>query len=149
LALAKVGIELAKLQTILFAENKRKVLIVLQGMDTSGKDGTTKAIFSQLNPLAARAVAFKKPELKELAHDFLWRVHAQVPASGELVVFNRSHYEDVLVPLVHGSIDNEECKRRYQHIVNFEKLLTDTDTIILKFFLHISKSEQKRESKKE
>ncbi|MFQ6334191.1 polyphosphate kinase 2 family protein [Methylophilus sp. 3sh_L] len=142
--------ELAKLteainarQDILHAEAKHKVILLLQGMDTSGKDGTVKHVFSACDPLGIRLASFKAPSAEELAHDYLWRVHAQVPAKGELVIFNRSHYEDVLIVKVHGWIDEAECQRRYQQINDFERMLTETGTTLIKCFLHISKDEQK------
>jgi PPK2 family polyphosphate:nucleotide phosphotransferase len=142
--------ELAKLteainarQDILHAEGKHKVILLLQGMDTSGKDGTVKHVFSACDPLGIRLASFKAPSADELAHDYLWRVHAQVPAKGELVIFNRSHYEDVLIVKVHGWIDEAECKRRYQQINDFERMLTETGTTLIKCFLYISKEEQK------
>ena len=135
--------KIAIYQDILYAQRQHKLLIILQGMDTSGKDGTVKAVFGQLNPAGVRSVSFKAPTAAELAHDFLWRIHQQVPAAGEVVIFNRSHYEDVLITKVHAWIDDAECARRYAHINAFERLLSDTGTTILKFFLHISKEEQK------
>lgn len=142
--------ELAKLteainarQDILHAEAQHKVILLLQGMDTSGKDGTVKHVFSACDPLGIRLASFKAPSADELAHDYLWRVHAQVPAKGELVIFNRSHYEDVLIVKVHGWIDEAECQRRYQQINDFERMLTETGTTLIKCFLHISKEEQK------
>lgn len=131
-------------QDILHAEGKHKVLLILQGMDTSGKDGTVKQVFSACDPLGIRLASFKAPSADELAHDYLWRVHQQVPASGELVIFNRSHYEDVLIVKVHDWIDEAECKRRYQQINDFERMLSETGTTIIKCFLHISKAEQKQ-----
>ena len=134
---------IAVLQEMLYARRQRKVLLVLQGMDTSGKDGTITALFNRINPMGLRAVGFKAPSAAELAHDFLWRIHQQVPGGGEIVIFNRSHYEDVLITVVQGLIDEPECKRRYQHILDFERMLTDTGTVIVKVFLHISKEEQR------
>ena len=134
---------LSELQQMLFATRKAKVLLVLQGMDTSGKDGTLRALFSRINPMGLRGVQFKAPSLNELAHDFLWRVHLQVPAAGEIAIFNRSHYEDVLVPRVHEQIDSKECKRRYGHIRDFERMLAETGTVVIKVFLHISREEQR------
>jgi len=131
-------------QDILHAEGKHKVLLILQGMDTSGKDGTVKQVFSACDPLGIRLASFKAPSADELAHDYLWRVHQQVPASGELVIFNRSHYEDVLIVKVHDWIDEAECKRRYQQINDFERMLSETGTTIIKCFLHISNAEQKQ-----
>jgi hypothetical protein len=119
------------------------VLIVLQGMDTSGKDGTIRHVFTEVDPLGVRAVSFRAPVGEELEHTYLWRIHRQTPGKGEIVIFNRSHYEDVLVPRVHAMIDLAECKRRYRQINDFERMLAENGTILLKFFLHISKSEQR------
>ena len=135
--------EIATLQEMLYAQRKHKILLVLQGMDTSGKDGTVTSLFQSINPMGLRAVAFKAPTPVELAHDFLWRVHPHVPVWGEIAIFNRSHYEDVLITIVQGLIDEKECKRRYQHILDFERMLAETGTIIVKVFLHISKDEQR------
>ncbi|HOY69356.1 MAG TPA: polyphosphate kinase 2 family protein [Methylotenera sp.] len=143
LELAKLATEINALQDILNAEGKRKVLLVLQGMDASGKDGTVRHVFSECDPLGIRLASFKAPSSDELAHDYLWRVHSQVPKAGELVIFNRSHYEDVLIVKVHDWIDDAECQRRYKQINDFEQLLTETGTVIIKCFLHISKEEQK------
>ena len=134
---------IAVLQEMLYARRQRKVLLVLQGMDTSGKDGTITALFNRINPMGLRAVGFKAPGAAELAHDFLWRIHQQVPVGGEIAIFNRSHYEDVLITVVQGLIDDKECKRRYQHILDFERMLAETGTVIVKVFLHISKEEQR------
>ncbi|ANA33647.1 Polyphosphate:AMP/ADP phosphotransferase [Ralstonia mannitolilytica] len=142
--LAEVAARLDALQDILYAEHRRKVLVILQGMDTSGKDGTVRGVFRAMDPLGLRVVGFKAPTPQELAHDYLWRVHAQTPARGEIVIFNRSHYEDVLITRVHGDIDAAECKRRYGHINAFEQMLVDTGTTIVKCFLHISKDEQRK-----
>jgi len=136
--------KIADLQNVFVASKNPKLLIILQGMDTSGKDGTVKGVFGQINPLGARTVAFKAPSQAEKDRDYLWRIHREVPAKGEIVIFNRSHYEDVLISKVHGWIDEAECIRRYAHIREFERMLTETGTTILKFFLHISKAEQKR-----
>ena len=141
--LETLSAELDALQDIFYAEHRRKVLVVLQGMDTSGKDGTVRSVFRSVDPLGIRVVSFKAPTAEELARDYLWRVHAQVPRVGEIVLFNRSHYEDVLITRVHGWIDEAECERRYKQIRAFESLLTDTGTTIVKCFLHISKDEQK------
>ena len=140
---AKLIEQIAVCQEMLYAQRKHKVLLVLQGLDTSGKDGTIKALFSQINPLGLRAVAFRAPNDDERAHDYLWRVHRHVPALGEIAIFNRSHYEDVLVPLVEGAIDGDEVKRRYRHIRDFERMLAETGTLIVKIFLHISRDEQR------
>ena len=134
---------LEELQELLWAEGRHKLLVVLQGMDTSGKDGTIRHVFDGVNPLGVRVAAFKAPTEEELAHDFLWRVHPKVPGNGELVIFNRSHYEDVLVARVRGFVPPEVWKLRYDQINDFERLLTRTGTVILKFFLYISKDEQK------
>lgn len=143
ISLAKLASEISVLQDILNAEAKRKVLLILQGMDASGKDGTVRHVFSECDPLGVRLASFKSPSSEELAHDYLWRVHQQVPKTGELVIFNRSHYEDVLIVKVHDWIDETECQRRYAQINDFERLLTETGTTIIKCFLHISKEEQK------
>jgi PPK2 family polyphosphate:nucleotide phosphotransferase len=136
--------QVAHFQEMLFASRRQKLLLILQGMDTSGKDGTTRALFSQISPMGLRANGFAAPTERERAHDFLWRVHAHVPGNGEIAVFNRSHYEDVLVPRVLGDIDGKETKRRYAHIRDFERMLAETGTTIVKVFLHISKDEQKK-----
>lgn len=135
--------QIAECQEMLYAQRRHKVLLVLQGLDTSGKDGTIKALFSQINPLGLRAVAFRAPNDDERAHDYLWRVHRHVPAVGEIAIFNRSHYEDVLVPLVEGAIDGDEARRRYQHIRDFERMLAETGTLVVKIFLHLSRDEQR------
>ncbi|MCA9273491.1 MAG: polyphosphate kinase 2 family protein [Phycisphaerales bacterium] len=132
-----------QLQYRLWAEAKRSLLIVLQGMDCSGKDGTTRRVLGPLNPQGVRVSSFKKPTDEELSHDFLWRVHKVVPARGMIGVFNRSHYEDVLVVRVLNLVPKGEWSLRYDHINDFEKLLTESGTRILKFMLHISKDEQK------
>jgi len=134
---------LEELQELLWADQRHKVLIVLQGMDTSGKDGTIRHIFDRTNPVGVKVASFKRPSSLELAHDYLWRVHSQTPGLGEIVIFNRSHYEDVLVVRVEGLVPEARWQKRYQHIVDFERLLVDEGTTVLKFFLHISKDEQK------
>ena len=126
----------------LYAENDRALLIVLQGMDTAGKDGTIRHIMRCVNAQATEVIPFKKPSSEELDHDFLWRVHKKVPAHGNIGIFNRSHYEDVLVVRVHDLVPKREWQSRYQRINEFEKLVTDSGVTILKFFLHISKEEQ-------
>lgn len=131
------------LQESLWAENRHKVLVVLQGMDTSGKDGTIRHVFEGVNPLGVRVAAFKAPTEEELAHDFLWRVHPRVPGRGEMVIFNRSHYEDVLAVRVHDLATASVWRKRYDQINDFERLLAETGTTILKFFLHIDREEQK------
>ena len=135
--------QIAVCQAMLYAQRRQKVLLVLQGMDTAGKDGAISAMFNNINPMGVRAVAFKAPTDFELAHDYLWRVHQKVPVRGEIAIFNRSHYEDVLVTRVHELIDEKECKRRYAQIRDFERMLTETGTVIVKVFLHISKEEQR------
>jgi PPK2 family polyphosphate:nucleotide phosphotransferase len=143
LHLVELNNELMALQDILYAEHKHKILIVLQGMDTSGKDGTIKHVFRGVNPQGVRIANFKVPTEIELDHDYLWRVHKQVPKKGEIVIFNRSHYEDVLVVRVHELVPKNIWSKRYSQINSFEKLLSDEGTIILKFFLHIDLDEQK------
>lgn len=135
---------LDRLQEVLYAEHKHRVLIVLQGMDTAGKDGTIRHVFSGVNPQGVRVASFKVPTPEELAHDFLWRIHRQTPDAGEIVIFNRSHYEDVLIVRVHGAVSREECRRRYADINAFEQMLVHEGTTILKFYLHIDKAEQKK-----
>ena len=142
--LAALSERLDKLQDVFYASGKHKLLIVLQGMDTSGKDGTIRHVFNSVDPLGVRVASFKAPTEEEKSHDFLWRIHHQAPAGSEIAIFNRSHYEDVLITRVHGWIDARECKRRYKHINAFEKMLADDDTVILKFYLHISMEEQKQ-----
>ncbi|HEY2291144.1 MAG TPA: polyphosphate kinase 2 family protein [Thermoanaerobaculia bacterium] len=141
--LLKLNERLEVLQESLWAEHRRKVLVVLQGTDTSGKDGTISHVFEGVNPLGVRVAAFKAPSPEELDHDFLWRVHSKVPCKGEIVIFNRSHYEDVLVARVMELVPPEVWRQRYDQINDFERLLAQTDTVILKFFLYISKEEQK------
>ncbi len=140
----KLSERLNHLQATLHAARSCSVLLVLQGMDTAGKDGAIRHVFSQVSPLGVRAVAFGAPTQEELQHDFLWRVHSKVPALGELAIFNRSHYEDVLVTRVRGLIDQATCEMRFRHIQHFESLLHESGTIILKCYLHISKHEQKK-----
>lgn len=139
----ELNAELEALQEVLYAEGKHKVLIVLQAMDTGGKDGTIRHVFDGTNPQGVKVATFKKPTASELAHDYLWRVHDHTPGSGEIAIFNRSHYEDVLVVRVHSLVPERRWRRRYDHINAFEQLLADEGTTMLKFFLHISKDEQK------
>ncbi len=134
--------EVDGLQERLYAERKQSILIVLQAMDGAGKDSTIRSVFGPLNPQGVRTAPFKAPTDPELAHDFLWRVHQQAPAKGELVVFNRSHYEDVLIVKVHGWAPADVIARRYGHIVAFEDLLADAGTRIIKVMLHVSKDYQ-------
>jgi PPK2 family polyphosphate:nucleotide phosphotransferase len=131
------------LQEKLYAEGKQSLLIVLQAMDTGGKDGAIKKVFEGINPQGVRVTAFKAPTLEELSHDFLWRVHQHVPPKGYIGIFNRSHYEDVLVVRVSNLVPQEVWEKRYDHINDFERRLTDSGTRIVKFYLHISKDEQK------
>lgn len=142
--LTQLNARLVELQDVLFAEHKHKILVVLQAMDTGGKDGVIRNVFSGVNPQGVRIASFKAPTPEELEHDYLWRVHKEVPAKGQIVVFNRSHYEDVLITRVHGWIDDKTAKRRFRQINDFEAMLTEEGTTILKFFLHISKDEQKQ-----
>lgn len=130
-------------QELLWAEHKHKILIVIQATDTGGKDGTIRHVFDGVNPQGVKVAAFKKPTDEELAHDYLWRVHQHTPGSGEMVIFNRSHYEDVLVVRVHNLVPEQRWRRRYRHIREFEQLLADEGTTIIKIFLHISKDEQR------
>ena len=139
----QLNAQLAQLQDVLYAEGRRKVLVVLQAMDTGGKDGVIRKTFSGINPQGVRVVSFKAPSPQELAQDYLWRVHRELPPQGMIHVFNRSHYEDVLITRVHGWIDDATAKRRFRQINDFESMLVEEGTIVLKFFLHISKGEQK------
>ncbi len=141
--LSKLIARLDGLQERMYANSTRSLLIVLQGMDTSGKDGTIKSVMSGVNPQGCKVAAFKAPSKDELAHDFLWRVHREVPPKGYIGIFNRSHYEDVLITRVHGWVSEKVAKRRLDQIKEFEELLTESGTTVLKFFLHVSKDEQK------
>ncbi len=136
--------KLGELQELLFAEHRHKVLIVLQGMDTSGKDGTIRHVMDGFNPQGVHVFSFRKPSEEELDRDYLWRAHARVPGTGSIVVFNRSHYEDVLIVRVHGLVPEKRWRQRYQQIADFERMLSENGTLILKFFLNISKDEQRR-----
>lgn len=137
--------ELSELQNLLYAERKHSVLIVLQGMDASGKDGVIRNVFSRMNPQGVRVQSFKVPTEEELAHDFLWRIHHHTPAKGMIQVFNRSHYEDVLVTRVHGWCDDATAQHRFDAINAFEELLLlHNNTQVLKFYLHISVEEQQQ-----
>jgi len=142
-ALAENIARMAKLQNLLYAERKHAVLIVLQGMDASGKDGTIRHVMSGLNPQSCYVRSFKEPTAEELGHDFLWRIHHVVPARGEIGIFNRSHYEDVLVVRVHDLVPRAIWKQRYDQIKAFEKMLTENNTVVLKFCLHTSRGEQR------
>ncbi len=134
---------LEALQELLYAEGRHKVLIVLQAMDAAGKDGTIRHVFDRVNPQGVKVASFKKPTPQELAHDYLWRVHRHTPGTGEIAIFNRSHYEDVLIVRVLGLVPEERWSQRYEHIRGFEQLLADEGTTIVKFYLHISKDEQR------
>ncbi len=143
-ALAGINARLEELQELLWAQRRNRLLVVLQAMDTGGKDGVIRSVFDGVNPQGVKVAAFKRPTETELAHDYLWRVHPHVPANGEIAIFNRSHYEDVLVVRVHDLVPPERWSRRYDHIRSFEKLLADEGTTIVKFFLHISQDEQRQ-----
>jgi len=141
-----VGIlqELDELQNRLYAESKHSVLVVIQGMDASGKDGAVRNVFGKLNPQGVLVRSFKAPTTEELSHDFLWRIHAHAPSKGYIQIFNRSQYEDILITRVHKWIDDSTARKRMKAINDFERLLTEhNDTHILKFYLHISPKEQK------
>ncbi len=136
--------KLDRLQEMLYAEHKHKVLIVLQAMDTGGKDSTIRAVFEGVNPQGVRVSSFKRPTQEELDHDFLWRIHKQVPGNGEIVIFNRSHYESILLEKVHKLAPEREEGERYGEINDFERMLHNEGTRILKFYLHIGENEQKK-----
>lgn len=141
--LLKINSRLEELQELLYAEHKHSILIVLQALDSGGKDGTIRHVFDGVNPQGVKVAGFKVPTAEELDHDYLWRVHKHTPAKGEIVIFNRSHYEDILVVRVHNLVSRSIWRRRFKHIRDFEHLLADEGTTILKFFLHIDKDEQK------
>jgi len=143
-AVATLAGELNALQNLFYADRRFKLLVVLQGLDTSGKDGTVRDVFQQMSALGVHTASWKAPTADEKDHDYLWRIHARVPAAGEVVIFNRSHYEDVLVPVVSGWITPEQTRQRYAHINDFERLLAETGTVVVKFMLHISKDEQRQ-----
>jgi PPK2 family polyphosphate:nucleotide phosphotransferase len=138
-----LNVRLQECQEALYAEGKRRLLVVLQAMDAGGKDGVIRAVFEGVNPQGVRVVCFKRPTPVELAHDYLWRVHPHVPGNGEVAIFNRSHYEDVLIVRVHGLVPAAQWRRRYAQIRAFEEMLAQEGTTILKFFLHVSKDEQR------
>jgi PPK2 family polyphosphate:nucleotide phosphotransferase len=142
-AVADLAVELDHLQDLFYADRRFKLLVVLQGTDTSGKDGTIRGVFGEMSALGVHTAAWKAPTPDELAHDYLWRIHAKVPAAGEVMIFNRSHYEDVLVPVARGWITKDETAQRYAQINDFERMLVENGTVVLKFFLHISKDEQR------
>ncbi len=141
---AKLNARLEELQEALYAENRHRLLVVLQAMDAGGKDGTIRTVFDGVNPQGVRVTSFKQPTPAELAHDFLWRVHPHAPACGQIAIWNRSHYEDVLVARVHDLVPERTWRARYEHIAAFERLLVGEGTTIRKFFLHISKDEQRQ-----
>lgn len=140
----ELNARLELLQEQLYAQGTHRLLIVLQATDTGGKDGTIRRVFEGVNPQGVEVASFKRPTPEELAHDYLWRVHQHVPGDGRITIFNRSHYEDVLVVRVHDLVAEERWSKRYEHIRNFEQMLVDEGTTILKFFLHISKEEQRK-----
>jgi len=140
--LVELTAKLDSLQERLYADGRHSLLVVLQGMDTAGKGGTIRRVFQGVNPSGVRVAAFKAPTEPELAHDFLWRVHQQAPSHGELVIFDRSHYEDVLIVRVRSLVPEERWRARYRHIRDFEQMLVDEGTTVVKFFLHISADEQ-------
>ena len=141
---AELAREIDALQDMFWADQRFKLLVLLQGTDTAGKDGTIRAVFKETSPLGVRTHAWKAPTESERSHDFLWRIHQQVPAAGEFMIHNRSHYEDVLVPVVNGWIDRKTTEQRYRQINDFERLLTETGTVVMKFMLHISFDEQRQ-----
>ena len=141
--------ELDELQNLLFAENKHSVLVVIQGMDGSGKDGVIRNVFGNMNPQGVTVKSYKVPTAEELSHDFLWRIHQHAPAKGMIQVFNRSHYEDILVTRVHKWCDDETAQKRMKAINDFEELLQEhNNTHILKFYLHISPEEQHEQAER-
>ena len=142
--LKELNSHMESLQELLYAEHKNKILIVLQAMDSGGKDGTIRHVFEGVNPQGVKVASFKAPTIIELDHDYLWRVHKHTPRKGEIVIFNRSHYEDVLVVRVHNLVPEKTWKRRFDHINSFEKMLAEEGTTILKFYLHIDLEEQKQ-----
>lgn len=142
-AVEKLASELDELQNLFYADKRFKLLVVLQGTDTSGKDGTVRGVFNRMSPLGVHTVGWKAPNEEERGHDYLWRIHKRLPAAGEIMIFNRSHYEDVLVPTVNGWITAEQTVERFAQINDFERMLTENGTVILKFMLHIGFDEQR------
>ena len=140
--LATMHKRLFSLQNVLYAEGEHPILIILQGMDTAGKDGTIRHVFSCINPMGCNVKSFKAPTAEELKHDFMWRIYPHLPEKGMIQIFNRSHYEDILVPSIHGTLPEAGIEERYHFINCFEKQIQASGTVILKFFLHISKKEQ-------
>ena len=143
-AVATLSAELDELQNLLYADRRFKLLVVLQGTDTSGKDGTVRGVFARTSPLGVHTVGWKAPTEAERDHDYLWRIHQKMPGAGEIMVFNRSHYEDLLVPVVNGWITPEQTQQRYRQINDFERLLAQSGTVIIKCMLHIGSEEQKQ-----
>ncbi|MEZ6038030.1 MAG: polyphosphate kinase 2 family protein [Planctomycetota bacterium] len=141
---AKLNARIEQLQETLYAQGCRRLLVVLQAMDAGGKDGVIRSVFDGVNPQGVKVTCFKQPSHRELAHDFLWRVHPHAPAAGEIAIWNRSHYEDVLIVRVHDLVPEARWRKRYEHIRSFEQMLVDEGTTIVKFFLHISKDEQRQ-----
>lgn len=131
-------------QHILYAQSKYSILIIIQGLDASGKDGATKSVFSSVNPQGVSVTSFKKPSEQELAYNFMWRIFKEIPQKGMIKIFNRSHYEDVLVPMANRTLDTKEVKKRFKHINDFENILEENGTKVLKFYLHISEEEQQK-----
>lgn len=144
LRLAELAHEIDALQDVFWADKRFKLLVLLQGMDTSGKDGTIRAVFKETSPLGVRTHGWKTPTDIERSHDFLWRIHAMMPAAGEFMIHNRSHYEDVLVPVVNATIDKKTTQQRYRQINDFERLLVETGTVVMKFMLHVGYDEQRK-----
>lgn len=143
-AFDKLQDELKFLQTKLYAQNKHRILVVMQAMDTGGKDGCIKNVFSRIDPQGIHVRSFKKPNEEELSRDFLWRIHDKVPRNGQLVIFNRSHYEDIIAVKVKNLFPEKIWKQRFRHVVDFERMLAEEGTSIVKIYLHISRDEQKR-----
>ncbi|MEM9016707.1 MAG: polyphosphate kinase 2 family protein [Verrucomicrobiota bacterium] len=137
------NLRIDQLQTQFYAEGKHRLLVVFQAMDTGGKDGTIRSVFEKMDPQGTRVASFKRPSKLELSHDYLWRIHREIPQNGEVVIFNRSHYEDIVAVRVREIFPESRWSKRYQHIVDFERMLVDEGTTVLKIFLHISKDEQK------
>jgi len=144
IAAEKEGDRIAQLQRLLYADRRYALLIVLQGRDASGKDGTIRKVFTSVNPQGCAVSSFGVPTELERRHDFLWRIHSQVPARGMIGIFNRSHYEDILVPRVHGQLTKSELRDRYRQINDFERMLVENGTVILKFMLNVSRDEQRK-----
>ena len=142
-AVEVLATELDALQDLFYADRRYKLLVILQGTDTSGKDGTLRGVFNRMSPLGVHTIGWKAPSEEERAHDYLWRIHQRMPGAGEIMIFNRSHYEDVLVPPVNGWITPEQTAQRFAQINDFERILTENGTVILKFMLHISFEEQR------